>query len=89
MAKSSAEALAGEKAERRKAKPGRARFRCQLKKRRVALGLSLNDVATATNLTAQTIHNAERGGDMKLSKALVLSRFYAATIEELWPTDVP
>lgn len=58
---------------------------CTIRSVRQSLRLSLRDVAKATNLAIANIHRVERGGDVQLTTARALAKFYGKTLEELWP----
>ena len=62
-------------------------IRCDIRKFRNEHRLSLRDVANATGLAIANIHRVERGGDIQLTTARILSRFFGRDIDELWPQD--
>lgn len=55
-----------------------------LKECREANKLSLGDVQACTGVGAQTVSGAEEGGDIGLSRALMLAAFYEKKVEEIW-----
>lgn len=62
----------------------------RLRELRAEVGLTLREVsaglAPIRKLSQASIFDAERGGEVILSTAKALARFYGKTIEEIWPT---
>jgi len=56
----------------------------RLRSVRESRGLSRRAVATGTGLTELTVSNAERGCEVTLRTALLLSRYYGEPVESLW-----
>lgn len=85
-----AEKLAASKLSRRSRKPG-ARvpqpriWHCELRMTRLALRLSLWEVAGAVGLSVSGLWQIEMGTDPMLTTARRLAEFFGKTIEDLWP----
>lgn len=62
---------------------------CRLHSLRTALGLSVKDVAEATNINAAFVARVEGGGNTSVAVAIKLSRFFGKRVEEIWtlPSD--
>lgn len=69
---------------RRMGPRGRNRFPNQLRALRLALNLSMRDVAKACKISDATVYLAEQGCDIQMSTAFVLAKFYGKRIEEIW-----
>src|SRR5207245_2465831 len=54
---------------------------------RMALGLSMRDLAGICDLSVATVSRAESGKDVSLAHAMRISRALNRTIEELWMLD--
>ena len=79
-----AEVKKSEKSEKLLSRGRKIVFSCDLKQRRVGLGLSLRDVSEATGMTAATIVDVENGHNLGLDKAFKLSEFFGCSIYDIW-----
>lgn len=64
-------------------------WRCHLRRAREDAGLSLDDVATAVGLSKTGYWQVEQGRDPMLTTARKLATFFGATVEAMWPKQVP
>lgn len=82
-----AERLAAGKrpADRRRHAPRRKVWECLVGDVRVALRLTLKDVAAATGLSVACLWEVEQGSDPQLTTARRLAAFFGKTVEEVWP----
>lgn len=60
---------------------------CRIPEERTKLGLSLLDIKNATKLCVANLWRVEQGGDVQLTTARKLCRFFGMTIDQLWPTE--
>ena len=58
-----------------------------LKKVRSVVGLTIREVAEGTGLSNAFICQVEQGGEISLTNARKLSRFFGKSIDELWPQE--
>lgn len=65
-------------------KPRLRRWVCHLRYYREAKGLSIGDLASETGISGSTIFEIEKGVDVKLSTALLLTAYFKLEIGELW-----
>jgi DNA-binding XRE family transcriptional regulator len=81
-----AEKLAATRPLKRRSKTGHVGpLRCNIRALRESLGLSLDEVVAAVELSKTAIWEAEHGGNVTLVTARKLAAFYGKAIEELWP----
>lgn len=60
-------------------------WKCRIRDARLALRLSLRDVATGAKLSIAGLSEIERGTDPRLTTARRLAVFFGSTVEQLWP----
>lgn len=58
--------------------------KCQLRKLRESLRLSLSDVAQAVGYGVTTIHQLEHGTDPMLTTAKKLATFFGVSVDAIW-----
>lgn len=80
-----AEELSRKKPPKPRRPPPRVAWRCAARGRRLALRLTLEDVAAGAGLSVTAVWHAERGADPMLTTARKLAAFYGVTVEDLWP----
>jgi DNA-binding XRE family transcriptional regulator len=85
--------LAAEKAANptgKRAAPQRRHFNCpnKLAELREKSGLSLGDVEKSTGVGSQTISAAEKGGDVSISRALTLAKFWEMPLTDIYTGEV-
>jgi DNA-binding XRE family transcriptional regulator len=88
MSQTPAEKLAKRKSRARgprNAKPPRNRvFAPKLRELREQLNLSIRDVAEAVGLSLSSYWEIEQGGDVCLTNALAIAKFFGVTVEAVW-----
>lgn len=60
-------------------------WRCLVREARLALRLSIRDVAPEVGLSVTGLWQVEHGTDPQLTTARRVAAFYGRTVEELWP----
>lgn len=60
---------------------------CILKSLRIARGLTLSDVGTNCKMSQSGVLRVERGGELHLTHAINLAKFFGQTIEQIWQTN--
>lgn len=58
---------------------------CKLREIRDRVGLTLDDVAEALDLTRSLVHRLEHGHETTLAHARRVAAFFGVTVEEMWP----
>jgi DNA-binding XRE family transcriptional regulator len=93
MAKSPAQKLADEK--RARARENRhtaprmlGKVFCRVRITREKLGLSLHDVCRAVKISPAGLSAIERGGDVQMTTAHKLCRFFDLPVDKLWPVTI-
>ena len=61
------------------------RIECTVRVHRLALGLTMEDVAAAVGICPTTAFRIEHGCECQISTAKKLAKFFGKSIEELWP----
>lgn len=81
-----AQRLAAKKPARKaKPPPGKPIMKCTMRLVRMSLHLSLRDVSEEIGMAVANIHRIELGGEVQLTTARKLAKFYGKSIDELWP----
>ena len=62
----------------------REALRCTVRERRKADGLTLQEVADGADVSLTTLARLEVGGQVTLSNALRVARWFGVPVEELW-----
>lgn len=57
---------------------------CHCREKRKSLKLTIEDVATATRITAKNLWDIEHGANLMMTTALKLCEFYGCLLHELW-----
>lgn len=60
------------------------KLHCSVRERRQADGLTLQQVADGADVSLTTIARMEIGGQVTLSNALRVARWFGLPVEELW-----
>ncbi len=68
----------------RKTNARHGKLQCKLREIRHGLGLTIEQVAMQAGVSSATVSDAENGGDLCLTTAIGLSRFYGMSIHEIW-----
>lgn len=61
---------------------------CRIREVRTRMKLTLRDVEAGTGLHNGHVSQIEGGAELSLSNARVIARYFAMTVEELWPRRV-
>lgn len=81
-----AEELASKKPKRqvKRKKPNPGPWHCLISEERRRLGLTLEEVASATKISKTAIWQIDNGGDVLLTTAHKLAVFFGKSIDQLW-----
>lgn len=61
---------------------------CRIAEVRERLGLTTEDVASATGISSTSIWAIEKGVNPRLTNARRIATFFGMTVEEMWPEEV-